>query len=160
MAKLSISNGWTQDFNVWLNTSHLWMLTWRPRGGPNSWSQDIPHRRPARAPSSKYQAWKLRPAQSSLVEIADTRMFKTKENYNGPRGSPCWMPSSEVRQLNFLPSKSFLYRTPKTSHLHQCPQMLDCRFAALSRILSMYLGNFLIKSSARYFISNYVQTSK
>ena len=78
---------------LWLNTSHLCTLTWRPSGGPNSWSkakafitEDLVL---AREPSSMYQAWKLRPVQSSLVEIAATRMFKTKENNNGPRGSPC-----------------------------------------------------------------------
>ena len=44
-------------------------------------SQDIPHRGPgpARAPSFKYQAWQMRPAQSTQVEIADTGMFRTKK---------------------------------------------------------------------------------
>ena len=113
VAKISISNGRTQysmfrllDFlmparnmssELWLNTSHLHMLTWRPSGGSNSWSkaktfitEDLG---PARAPSSMYQAWKLRPAQSSLVEITDTRMFKTKENNNGSRGHPAERPA-------------------------------------------------------------------
>ena len=79
-----LNASWEMSSEHWLNTSHLRMLTWRPSGGPNP-TKDLG---PTRAPSSMYKAWKLRPAQSSLVEIADARMFKTKENNNGPRGSP------------------------------------------------------------------------
>ena len=38
-----------------------------------------------RAPSSKYQAWILRPAQMKYLWL---KLLKTKED-NGSRGSPC-----------------------------------------------------------------------
>ena len=45
---------------------------------------------PARIPSSNNQAWKLRPAQMSLV---DTRMLKTKEKNTRPRDHPAEYPA-------------------------------------------------------------------
>ena len=64
---------------LWLSTSHLGMLTQRSSGGPNSSSTA----KTDFTPLSEYQAWRLRPAQSSLVDNADTRMLWTKEKNKG-----------------------------------------------------------------------------
>ena len=63
-------------------------IKWTLRGGPNSCNtakaffvKDLGH--------AKALIIHVRPAQSSLMEMADTRMFMTKENNNGLRGSLC-----------------------------------------------------------------------
>ena len=65
-----------------LNTSHLEMLIWRPKGGPSSWinfrtehKDDLGQ---TSALSSRYQAWNSR-GQLLALAIAIIRTISTRE---------------------------------------------------------------------------------
>ena len=82
-----------------MNTSHLEMLMWRPKGGPRSWinfrTENKDDLGPASALSSRYKEWNSRGEPQSLT-IALIRTFSTRERNRGPRGSPCCTPDLDL----------------------------------------------------------------
>ena len=66
-----------------LNTSHLEMLMWWPKGGPTVHKDDLG---PASAPSSRYQAWNSRGQQLSIVTTVMRTISMREKKGGGTKG--------------------------------------------------------------------------